>query len=34
VWSRQLLVAFVRANRNAGKKCVPGVAAEQNPLRF
>ena len=34
VWSRQLLAAFGRVNRNAGEKGVPGVVAEQNPLRI
>jgi hypothetical protein len=33
-WSRQLMAAFGRVNRNAGKKCVPGVLAEQKPLRI
>lgn len=31
-WSRQMTAAFERANRNAGKKCVRGVVAEEKLL--
>jgi integrase len=33
-WSRQMMAAFDRANRNAGKKCVRGIVPDEKLLEY